>query len=73
MAVYRGMDIGTAKPSAEERAGVRVHMIDLVEPSEDFTVREFQDAARVPLSPTSNKEENVRCSSAVRASTSARS
>jgi tRNA dimethylallyltransferase len=46
MAVYRGMDIGTAKPSVAERAGLRVHMIDLVEPSCDFTVSEFQAAAR---------------------------
>ncbi len=46
MAVYRGMDIGTAKPSVAERAGLKVHMIDLVEPSCDYTVSEFQDEAR---------------------------
>lgn len=42
MAVYRHMDIGTAKPTAAERAGVAVHLIDLVEPSEDFGVSEFE-------------------------------
>jgi tRNA dimethylallyltransferase len=42
MQVYRGMDIGTAKPSPAERARVRHHMIDLVDPSDDFTVAEFQ-------------------------------
>lgn len=42
MQVYRGMDIGTAKPSAAERARVRHHLIDLVEPSEDYAVARFQ-------------------------------
>jgi tRNA dimethylallyltransferase len=42
MQVYRGMDIGTAKPSAAERGEVRHHLVDLVEPSDDFTVAEFQ-------------------------------
>jgi tRNA dimethylallyltransferase len=46
MAVYRRMDIGTAKPSVAERSGIRVHMIDLVEPSEDFTVTHYQSAAK---------------------------
>ena len=46
MAVYRRMDIGTAKPSRAERSGLQVHMIDLVEPYEDFTVREYQRGAR---------------------------
>ena len=33
MAVYRGMDIGTAKPTAAERAEVPHHLIDLVDPT----------------------------------------
>jgi tRNA dimethylallyltransferase len=49
MAVYRGMDIGTAKPTAEARACVRYHLVDLVEPGEEFTVRQFQQAARTAL------------------------
>lgn len=44
MQVYRGMDIGTAKPTPEERAAVRHHCIDLVEPSEDFSVADFKAA-----------------------------
>jgi len=44
MQVYRGMDIGTAKPTLEERAEVPHHLIDLVEPDEDFTVARFQRA-----------------------------
>ena len=46
MQVYRGMDIGTAKPSAEEQSRVRHHLIDLVDPSEEFTVAQFQAAYR---------------------------
>jgi tRNA dimethylallyltransferase len=42
--VYRGMDIGTAKPTAAERADVAHHLLDLAEPSEDFTVVRFVDA-----------------------------
>ncbi len=45
MAVYRGMDIGTAKPSPEELAGTPMHLLDLVDPWEEFTLREFQGAA----------------------------
>lgn len=44
MQVYRGLDIGTAKPSAAEQAEVRHHLIDLVEPSERFTVVDYATA-----------------------------
>lgn len=46
MCVYRGMDIATAKPTAGERADVPYHLLDLVEPSEEFTVAQFQRDAR---------------------------
>ena len=49
MAVYRGMDIGTAKPSPEVRTRVRYHLLDLVDPAERFTVQQFQRAARSAL------------------------
>lgn len=39
--VYRRMDIGTAKPTAEERAGIPHHLIDLVEPTERFTLHDW--------------------------------
>ncbi len=39
--VYRGMDIGTAKPSAAERAAVPHHLIDIREPSEPYSAAEF--------------------------------
>ncbi|GAB5439791.1 MAG: tRNA (adenosine(37)-N6)-dimethylallyltransferase MiaA [Fuerstiella sp.] len=41
MAVYRGMDIGTAKASADERAVVPHHLLDLVNPAEAFSVTDF--------------------------------
>lgn len=43
MQVYRGMDIGTAKPSVAEQALVRHHLIDVVDPNESFTVAQYQD------------------------------
>lgn len=49
MLVYRGMDIGTAKPSAGERARVAHHLIDVVEPSEPFSVARFQSASRTAI------------------------
>jgi tRNA dimethylallyltransferase len=45
MQVYRGMDIGTAKPTQAERAAVRHHAIDLVDASETFTVARFVELA----------------------------
>jgi len=45
MAVYRRMDVGTAKPTLEERRGVRHHMIDVVDPSEEFSAVEYMTQA----------------------------
>jgi len=41
--VYRDMDIGTAKPSAEELASVPHHLIDIIEPTESYSVAQFRD------------------------------
>ncbi len=41
MQVYRGMDIGTAKPTKEEQQGIVHHMIDVAEPWEDFSVSRY--------------------------------
>ena len=49
MCVYRGMDIGTSKPGPDARAAVPHHLLDLVDPDEDFTVTQFQRAAREAL------------------------
>ncbi len=45
MQLYRGMDIGTAKVKAEETLGVPHHMIDILDPREDFSVSDYREAA----------------------------
>jgi len=45
MKVYRRMDIGTAKPPAEARQHIKYHLIDIIEPSDSFSVAAFLDAA----------------------------
>lgn len=42
IAIYRGLDIGTAKPDSSERARVVHHLIDIVEPTKDFSVAEYE-------------------------------
>jgi len=46
MAVYRGMDIGTAKPSAHQRQMVPHHLIDIADPAEEFSVHDYIEAAQ---------------------------
>ena len=45
MTIYRGMDIGTAKPSAEQQSRVPHHLIDVVEPSEEYSIDCYLQAA----------------------------
>jgi tRNA dimethylallyltransferase len=47
--VYRGMDIGTAKPAAEERRRVRHHLYDICEPAETYSLALYQRDARAAL------------------------
>lgn len=49
MQVYRGMDIGTAKPTAVEQAEVPHHLLDVADPSEDFSLARFLPAARAAM------------------------
>jgi tRNA dimethylallyltransferase len=49
VAVYRGMELGTAKPTKEERAHVPHHLIDVAEPDEPFTAGEYSRLARKAL------------------------
>jgi tRNA dimethylallyltransferase len=49
MLIYRGMDVGTAKPSVAERARVAHHLIDMLEPSQPFSVAQFQEAATAAM------------------------
>ena len=49
VAVYRGMDVGSAKPTREERARLPHHLIDVAEPDEPFTAGAYSRAARAAL------------------------
>lgn len=49
MTVYRGMDVGTAKPTAGQRAAVPHHLVDVADPAEPFSVARFQQLARAAL------------------------
>ena len=68
MQVYRGMDIGTAKPSRAEQAAVRHHLVDVADPSEEWSVRATQTAAQAavadiearPAGPARRRDRAVR-------------
>lgn len=46
MYIYKGLNIGTAKPTVEEMQGVKHHVIDVVEPNETFTVSDYKNIAK---------------------------
>src|SRR5262245_3030930 len=56
MALYRGLDIGTAKPSAEDRSHVPHHLLDLVPPTEDFSLSEYIDAAHTAIAEIKSRD-----------------
>ena len=53
--VYRGMDIGTAKPDIEERQGIKHHLIDILDPSESFSAGQFREQALKLIIDISNR------------------
>ena len=55
MQIYRHMDIGTAKPTAEEQARVRHHMIDIVDPDEPFDAARYAKMARSTIAQMQEK------------------
>jgi len=58
--VYRGIDVGTAKPSREQRARVPHHLLDLVEPGDAFSVARFQPVALEALAGIRGRGGEVR-------------
>jgi tRNA dimethylallyltransferase len=50
MQVYQGMDIGTAKPTAEQQDGIPHHLIDIVRPDQPFSAADFAEAAATAIS-----------------------
>lgn len=59
MGVYRGMDLGTAKPTRKERDEVSYHLLDLVGPDEEFTVAQFQCEAKTALASIADAEHKA--------------
>lgn len=57
MQVYKGMDIGTAKVTAEEMAGIPHYMIDIKNPNEPFTIADFQKEVRHYIEVITNKNK----------------
>jgi len=59
MKVYRRMDIGTAKPPAEARQRIKYHLIDIVEPSDSFSVAAFLEAALHSIEQTKSRNKKI--------------
>ncbi len=59
MAVYRGMDIGTAKPSLQDRETVCHHVIDVVDPDKDFSIAEYLRCAHECLEEVRQRNRRV--------------
>jgi tRNA dimethylallyltransferase len=59
MKVYRRMDIGTAKPPKEARQRIKYHLIDIVEPSDSFSVAAFFNAALVAIEHIKSRNKPV--------------
>src|SRR5512142_2209170 len=57
MQVYRGMDIGTAKPTPDERARVPHHLIDVAEPAEEFSVGQYLKLAEAAIEDIKNRRK----------------
>lgn len=53
--IYRGMDIGTAKPTMHERDGVPHHLLDVVDPDQPFTVADFKRLALAAIDDISSR------------------
>ncbi|MCY3008172.1 MAG: tRNA (adenosine(37)-N6)-dimethylallyltransferase MiaA [Planctomycetota bacterium] len=59
MAVYKGMDIGTAKPSIEARKKIPHHLIDIVDPTHDYSVSEFLKESHSKVGEIQGRGKNV--------------
>lgn len=59
MQVYRHMDIGTAKPSLKEQEGIRHHLIDVVDPDENFSASDFRELASAAIKNIQSRGKRV--------------
>ncbi|NOX57686.1 MAG: tRNA (adenosine(37)-N6)-dimethylallyltransferase MiaA [Planctomycetes bacterium] len=61
MKIYRGMDIGTAKPSPAARANVPHHLLDVVDPWEEYSVAQFVGDADRAISQIAGRNRHILC------------
>ena len=59
MTIYRGMDIGTAKPSTKEQASVPHHMIDIVDPDEEYSIARYLEEAHARVADIKQRGREV--------------
>ena len=59
MAIYREMDVGTAKPSPEQQSEVRHHMIDIVDPPDSFSVSQYRSMALETIDEVRSRDKAV--------------
>ena len=59
MAIYRGMDIGTAKPPQEARDSIPHHLIDICDPTEQFSVSQYREAALAKITEIQQRDREV--------------
>ena len=59
MAIYRGMDIGTAKPTPEEQVQVPHHLIDVVDPGEEFSIERYLEQAQEAIADIKSRGQEV--------------
>lgn len=59
MAIYRGMDVGTAKPTSEQRNGIRHHLLDIIDPIESFSVSQYRDLALKTMDEIRGRDKQV--------------
>jgi tRNA dimethylallyltransferase len=57
--VYRGMDLGTAKPTPEERRGIPFHLIDLLDPDQQFSAADFRNRALGAIGKIQDRNKKV--------------
>lgn len=56
MQIYKGMDIGTAKVTEQEMSGIVHHCINILEPTDEYSVKDFQDAVRFQIDDITRRE-----------------
>lgn len=59
MAIYQDMNLGTAKPTAAQRARVPHHLLDIVPPTDDFSLSEYIDAAHAAIADIQSRDRPV--------------